>query len=202
MDRLTELSGIAAPLMHEAINTDVIFPARFLLITERRGLGRYLFHDLRRDREGRLTGDFVLDRPEFLGASILITGPAFGCGSSREQAVWTLLDAGLRCVISPSFGDIFYANCFQNGVLPITLDADLVAECAESAALGAQFHVDLVGREVTVRGCRPMGFSIPEDGRQALLHGRDATDQVLLGAAEAIGTFETAQRRRQPWLWE
>jgi 3-isopropylmalate dehydratase small subunit len=132
----------------------------------------------------------------------LITGPGFGCGSSREQAVWTLLDAGIRCVIAQSFGEIFYANCFQNGLLPIALDTELVGQCAERAARGVQFDVDLVRREVRAGDGGPIGFSVPEAGREALLQGWDGLDQVLFGAGQAVAQFEAAQGRLQPWLWE
>ena len=201
MERFTQLRGVAAPFLRNAVDTDLIFPARFLLITERRGLGRYLFHDLRRDAQGRVTGEFVLDRPEFAAASILIAGPGFGCGSSREQAVWTLLDAGIRCVIAPSFGDIFYANAFQNGLLPLSLEADVVLRCAELAQRGLPFDIDLVRSELRVGDEPPIRFTVPQEEREALLQGWDSVDQVLLGAGEAIAEFEKAHRERQPWLW-
>jgi len=202
MEPFTTLSGRAAPLMQEAINTDVIFPARFLLVMEKRGLGRYLFHDYRRGADGAVTGAFVLDRPAFAAASILIAGAAFGCGSSREQAVWTLLDAGIRCVIAPSFGEIFYGNCFKNGLLPIVLDGETVARLAPQAEDGARFEVDLAAQTVRVEGEAPISFSIAPERREALLNGLDDIDEILADSGEAIAGFEAAHRRRQPWLFE
>jgi 3-isopropylmalate/(R)-2-methylmalate dehydratase small subunit len=202
MKPFTTLSGRAAPLMQEAINTDVIFPARFLLVMEKRDLGRYLFHDYRRGVDGAVTGGFVLDRPAFAGASILIVGAAFGCGSSREQAVWTLLGADIRCVIAPSFGEIFYSNCFKNGLLPIILDGETVARLATLAEDGARFEVDLLAQIVRVEGEAPISFSIAPERRQALLNGLDDIDEILVGSSAAIASFEAVHRRRQPWLFE
>jgi len=202
MEPFTTLRGVAAPLMQEAINTDVIFPARFLLVMERRDLGRYLFHDQRRGADGRATGEFILDRPAFAGASILIAGAAFGCGSSREQAVWTLLGAGIRCVIAPSFGEIFYANCFKNGLLPVVLPGEAVAGLAALTERGARLEVDLAAQTVTADTEMPIPFAIAPERRATLLGGLDEIDEILVGSGEQISGFEARHRRRQPWLFE
>jgi 3-isopropylmalate/(R)-2-methylmalate dehydratase small subunit len=200
VEPFTTLRGRAAPLLAEAINTDVIYPARFLLLTEKRGLGRYLFHDYRRGPDGAITGDFVLDQPRFHRAPILIVGPAFGCGSSREQAVWTLLDAGIRCVVSSSFGDIFYANCFENGLLPIVLPAETVAALAARAEAGAELHVDLGAQTVTADGAAPIHFGVDPDRKLALMSGQDSIDEVLRDRLLIEG-FERPHQERQPWLF-
>jgi 3-isopropylmalate/(R)-2-methylmalate dehydratase small subunit len=201
MQPFTTLTGHAAPLLIDAINTDVIYPARFLLLTEKRGLGRYLFHDYRRGPDGEVTGDFVLDRPEFRHAPILIAGAAFGCGSSREQAVWTLLDAGVRCVVAPSFGEIFQANCFENGLLPIVLPGEAVAALAARAEAGARFRVDLAGQTITAEGAAAIPFVVAPDRKAALMGGLDSIDEVL-SHTPLIEAFEDRHRRSQPWLFE
>ncbi len=199
MERFTHLEGQAVALLEDDVDTDTIFPARFLLLMDKAGLGRYLFHDRR--AQAVAAGEvFPLDRPQFAGADILITGVNFGCGSSREQAVWTLAGAGFRCVIAPSFGDIFYANCFKNGLLPIVLPEATVAELAVLAELGVPFTVDLEARIVRVAQGEPLPFEIAEQRREALLNGRDEVDEILLNAPQ-IAAFETRSRRDQPWLF-
>jgi 3-isopropylmalate/(R)-2-methylmalate dehydratase small subunit len=200
MEPFRTLRGRAAAFMADAINTDVIYPARFLLLTERRGLGRYLFHDYRRGADGEVTGEFVLDRPEFRHAQILIAGAAFGCGSSREQAVWTLLDAGVRCIVAPSFGEIFHANCYENGLLPIALPNEVVARLAVQAEAGAEMCVDLAAQTITPQGETPIPFSIAPNRKQALMLGLDSIDEVLR-QKPLIEAFERRHRRSQPWLF-
>eukprot|EP01037_Dinobryon_pediforme_P039458 gene39458-48079_t len=150
MTPFTTLSGMAAPLPEENVDTDIIFPARFLLITARAGLGRYAFHDRRFDAQGEEIADFVLNRAPWRDAPILLAAANFGSGSSREQAVWALLGQGITCVIAPSFGEIFYGNCFRNGVLPIVLPADLVAALTQRAAAGETFAIDLAAKTLRV----------------------------------------------------
>lgn len=199
MEPFTQLHGLAAPLMEDDIDTDVIFPARFLLHMEKDGLGGYLFHD-RRAAQGAA---FVLDRPAYAGAQILITGMNFGCGSSREQAVWTLMGAGFRCVIAPGYGDIFYANCFKNGLLPIVLPADTVAELALLAEQGHAFTIDLTDQTVRVANRPAEPFPLAPQRRHALLNGRDEIDDILLDEP-MIARFEAFSRGAHPWLfaWE
>ncbi len=188
-------------MLEDDIDTDVIFPARFLLNMDKEGLGHYLFHDRRLAAEEKPGNVFVLDRPVFKNARILIAGANFGCGSSREQAVWTLKGAGFICVIAASFGEIFHANCFKNGLLPIVLPDETVSSLASQAEQGICFTVDLLTQTITVAGQPAINFSIDEQRRQSLLNGRDETDDILLGLAD-IEHFEAKHRSRQPWLFE
>lgn len=201
MQKLTSIIGTAAPLLEDGIDTDAIFPARYLLLLEKEGLGRYLFHDRRRGGADEPHVDFVLDRPGFDRARILITGANFGCGSSREQAVWTLIDAGIVCIIAPSFGEIFYANSFKNGLLPITLPAEAVTRLAAAAETGARFEIDLLKQTISVAGHPMLSFVIDERRRQALISGRDEIDDILSAVAD-IERFELRHRRSQPWLFQ
>lgn len=197
----TPVSGRAAAIPEENVDTDIIFPARFLLITAREGLGRYAFHDRRFAADGSEIADFVLNQTAFRDAPVIVAGTNFGSGSSREQAVWALLGQGIKCVIAPSFGEIFHANCLRNGILPVTLAEPDVARLLKSAAAGDTFTVDLDTQTVTVDGLEPLGFTIPPERKLALLNGWDETDQIIHQHGADIAVFETAQRTRQPWLY-
>jgi 3-isopropylmalate/(R)-2-methylmalate dehydratase small subunit len=194
----TQLDGIAAPLPDADVDTDVIFPARFLLLLDKEGLGRHLFHDRRWTTDDK-PRDFVLNRPPYDRASILVAGPRFGSGSSREQAVWTLSDFGIRCVIAPSFGEIFYANCFKNGVLPVRADGAAHAAMMAAAWRGERFEVDLEACAVSWRSGRH-AFEIDAHRRDALLKGLDEIGIVLAEDSEAIAAFEQSRRVSAPWL--
>lgn len=200
MERFTSLTSLAAPLLEDDVDTDVIFPARYLLLMEKRGLGEYLFHDRRR-KEGAVTGEFVLDQPAHRGAQILIAGSNFGCGSSREQAAWALVGAGIRCVIAESFGEIFYANCLKNGLLPIALPADQVARLGAMARQGEVFAADLRTQTIRAGDGPPTSFDIAAERRDALLNGRDEIDEIL-AARPVLEAFEAQHRQRQPWLFD
>ncbi|NIJ09472.1 3-isopropylmalate/(R)-2-methylmalate dehydratase small subunit [Sphingomonas vulcanisoli] len=203
MTPFTPLTGIAAPLMEENVDTDIIFPARFLLITAREGLGRYAFHDRRFSADGSEQPDFILNQAPFRDARILIADANFGSGSSREQAVWALLGFGIRCVIAPSFGEIFEANCYRNGVLPITLPRDAIASLAQLARAGwGNFTVDLDAQQIVVDRGPTIAFTILPERRLALLNGWDETATILNTREADIATFEARQRSDQPWLWE
>lgn len=201
MQPFVRLEGVAAPLPEDNIDTDIIYPARFLLITARDGLGRYAFHDRRHDGEGQVTGDFILDRRPWLGAPILVTGSNFGCGSSREQAVWALLGAGIRCVIATGFGEIFESNCVRNGILPVTLGKASIAPLMRLAEAGQSLTIDLDQQCIGHADLGERAFFLREERRQALLHGWDDTDLILHQWGEAIDRFEAAQQRVQPWLY-
>jgi 3-isopropylmalate/(R)-2-methylmalate dehydratase small subunit len=201
MQPFVRLEGVAAPLPEDNIDTDVIYPARFLLITARDGLGRYAFHDRRHDGDGQVTGDFILDRRPWQGAPILVTGSNFGCGSSREQAVWALLGAGIRCVIATGFGEIFESNCVRNGILPVTLDKASIAPLMRLAEAGQSLTVDLEQQCIGHADLGERAFFLREERRQPLLHGWDDTDLILHQWGEAIDRFEAAQQRVQPWLY-
>lgn len=196
------IRSVAAWLPEENIDTDVIYPGRYLLLMDRDGLGPYAFRDRRFDAEGRPRPDFVLNRPGFAGAQVLIAGDGFGCGSSREHAVWALAGLGIGCVIAPGFGEIFAANCLKNSVLALQLPAEQVAALGARAEAGALFEVDLAARRLSVDGVEAARIALPEHQRQAMLNGWDETDIMLREDGAAIEAFEAAHRRAQPWLFQ
>ncbi len=199
MEPFTTLTGVAAPLPLANVDTDKIIPARFLKTIKRTGLGVHLFDTLRYDAEGNERPDFVLNQPAYRGAEILIAHENFGCGSSREHAPWALLDFGIRCVIAPDFADIFFNNCFKNGILPISLPRPVCDALMEDAKLGgnARLAVDLK-RQVVVR---PSGeeipFAVDAFRRHMLLHGLDDIGQTLQ-RSDAIDRFEATQPAWMP----
>lgn len=195
MKEFTTLTSIAAPFLENAVDTDVIFPARFLLLLDREGLGRYAFNERRNGAE-----PFILDTPPYDKAEILVAGENFGTGSSREQAVWALADLGMRCVIARSFGEIFFANCFKNGVLPIRLTgAEMTA--VEDAALATQkLTVDLETQTITLENGRTIAFEIDAHRKRALLAGLDEVGMILADNAGDIEAFEAARAKAFPWL--
>jgi 3-isopropylmalate/(R)-2-methylmalate dehydratase small subunit len=203
MQPFTTLTGIAAPMPMLNVDTDKIIPAHWLKTIKRTGLGAGLFESLRFDSEGKERPDFVLNREPWRHASILITGDNFGCGSSREHAPWALLDYGIRCVIAPGFADIFYNNCFKNGILPLVLpqeQIDLLAKEAETAP-NPTFTVDLVAMEIRrPQGNEPIPFNLDAANRDKLLQGLDEVGETL-AKAKAIDGFEAKQRLGQPWLY-
>lgn len=202
MQPFTTLTGIAAPLPLPNVDTDKIIPARFLKTILRTGLGKNLFDTLRYMPDGAENPDFILNREPYRKAEILVSGPNFGCGSSREHAPWALLDFGIRCVIAPDFADIFFNNCFKNGILPIKLPPEVCDVLAADAALGAnaRLTVDLA-RQVVVR---PNGdeirFDVDPFRKHCLLNGLDDIGQTM-AHAPAIDAFEARRRAAQPWLW-
>ncbi len=202
IEAFTQVTGHAASMPEENIDTDIIFPARFLLITAKKGLGQYAFADKRLDDDGNEIADYVLNREPFRDAPILIAGANFGSGSSREQAVWAIHGMGIRCVIAPSFGEIFFNNCFRNGVLPIKLDADQVKVLMDQAEKEAEFAIDLESQILLVNGANSVSFDIPHERKLALANGWDETDLVLQQHGDAIAQFEQGQQASQPWLYE
>ncbi len=200
MRPFTSLSAIAAPLPLADLDTDQIIPKQFLSTVERAGLGRGLFYDLRFDAQGRPKPDFVLNQKPYSGAGILIAGPNFGCGSSREHAPWALLDFGLRCVIAPSFADIFYNNCFNNGLLPIVLPAEAVERLAAEALGGNHvFTIDLAAQTVVAPSGAVFRFEIDPGRKEKLLKGLDDIGLTLAREA-AIAAHEERRRLAAPWL--
>lgn len=199
MQKLTHLTSVAAPFPDADIDTDIIFPARFLLLPDRSGLAHFLFHE-RRHRSAPGATPFVLDTPPFNQAQILVAGPNFGSGSSREQAVWALADFGIRCVIAPSFGEIFHANCFRNGVLPIVLAPALHERVMAAASRAAILTIDLEGQRIVLPDEPPIDFSVDPYRRRALLLGLDDIGRILADDAGEISAFEANQRSQAPWL--
>ena len=199
MTPFTRLDGRAAPLPIANLDTDQIIPKQFLKTVDREGLGQGLFYDLRFDEAGREKPDFVLNRPAYAGVNVLIASDNFGCGSSREHAPWALLDFGVRCVIAPSFADIFYNNCFQNGLLPIALPEDQVKALMEEAKGGNHlFSVDLEAQTVVSPSGARFTFEIDPGRKEKLLKGLDAVGETLQHAGD-IGAFEERRRLTQPW---
>jgi 3-isopropylmalate/(R)-2-methylmalate dehydratase small subunit len=198
MKSFVSLTSVAAPLPDVDIDTDVIFPARFLLLLDRHGLGRHLFHERR--ARASAAEPFILSRAPFDKAEILVAGSNFGCGSSREQAVWALADFGIRCVIAPSFGEIFYSNCFRNGVLPIMLANPAHRDVMTAAGTGAPLTVDLEAQIIRLSDEHLIAFQIDPHRRQALMLGLDQIGAILAHDAADIAAFEARQRAQAPWL--
>jgi len=201
MDCFTTLTAIAAPLADANIDTDIIFPARFLLLTEKKGLGHYAFYERRFDADGAEKPDFVLNREPYRQAQILVAGDNFGSGSSREQAPWALHDFGIRCVISTSFGEIFYANCFKNGMLPVIVTPPELAALQGDASAGLALTVDLAAGHVRRPDGSLVHFDVAEWRRAALLNGWDEIAMILHQESAHIAAFETWQRGSMPWLY-
>ena len=200
MEKFTTLSGVAAPLALENVDTDMIIPKQFLKTIERTGLGKGLFYEHRFDEQDREIEDFVLNRPAYRESKILVTGKNFGCGSSREHAPWALLDFGIRCIIAPSFADIFHNNCFKNGILPITLpqeDMDKLMDDAERGA-NAMLTVDLEAQTIAGPDGASISFEIDPFNKQCLLEGHDDIS-LTLKRKDKIADFEARQKQDQPW---
>ncbi|MDQ1900377.1 3-isopropylmalate dehydratase small subunit [Paracoccus sp. WLY502] len=201
MDKFTTLTGIAAPMPLVNIDTDMIIPKQFLKTIQRSGLGVNLFDELRYDREGNELPDFVLNQPAYRDAQILVAGDNFGCGSSREHAPWALLDFGIRCVISTSFADIFFNNCFKNGILPVVLPQDAVDTLMEDARKGAnaRMTVDLENQTVTTSDGVSFAFEIDPFRKHCLLNGLDDIG-LTMEKAPSIDSFETQMAQARPWV--
>lgn len=201
MDPFKTLTGTAAPLPLINVDTDMIIPKQFLKTIKRSGLGANLFDEMRYDDSGAERPDFVLNKPAYRAAEILIAGENFGCGSSREHAPWALLDFGIRCVIAPSFADIFYNNCFKNGILPITLPQEQVDALMRDAEKGsnARMTVDLETQTITDSEGTVFDFEIDSFRRHCLLNGLDEIGLTMEKAA-AIDSFETRLAVDRPWV--
>jgi len=201
MERFQRLDAVAVPVDAPNVDTDQIVPARFLRKSRKDGFGNYLFHDLRFDDAGRERPDFVLNREPFRGARVVVAERNFGCGSSREHAVYALYDYGVRAVIAPSFGDIFFNNSFKNGLLPIVLPAEAAAglRAALHRQPGTRIAVDLEGQQVIGPDGAAHRFEIDPFRKHCLLQGVDEIE-FTLGFAERIAGFEAAQARALPWL--
>ncbi|WP_022706002.1 MULTISPECIES: 3-isopropylmalate dehydratase small subunit [Paracoccus] len=201
MDKFTTLTGIAAPMPLVNIDTDMIIPKQFLKTIKRSGLGINLFDEMRYDRDGNELPDFVLNQPAYRDSQILVAGDNFGCGSSREHAPWALLDFGIRCVISTSFADIFFNNCFKNGILPVVLPQDAVDALMEDAKKGAnaRMTVDLESQTVTTSDGEVFGFDIDPFRKHCLMNGLDDIG-LTMEKAPAIDDFEGRMAQARPWI--
>ena len=200
MDKFVKLTGVAAPLPVVNIDTDMIIPKDYLKTIKRTGLGKGLFAEARFHEDGSVNEDFVLNKPAYQNASILVAGDNFGCGSSREHAPWALLDFGIRCVISTSFADIFYNNCFKNGILPIVVSQDDLDKLMDDASRGSNaiLTVDLEAQEITGPDGGRIGFEIDAFRRHCLLNGLDDIG-LTLEKATAIDSFEKQNASSRPW---
>ncbi len=201
MEKFTKISGIAAPMPMINIDTDMIIPKQFLKTIKRSGLGVNLFDEMRYDDDGNEIPDFVLNKPAYREAEILIAGDNFGCGSSREHAPWAIKDFGIRCVIAPSFADIFHNNCFKNGILPIALPQDQVDILMNEAQKGAnaRIDVDLEAQTITTSEGDIISFEVDAFKKHCLLEGLDDIG-LTLEKANAINTFESTVGTTRPWV--
>ena len=202
MEKFTTLTGVAAPMNKINIDTDMIIPKQFLKTIQRAGLGKHLFDEMRFDRDGNEVEDFVLNKPAYRDAQILVAGDNFGCGSSREHAPWALLDFGIRCVISTSFADIFYNNCFKNGILPIKVskeDLDKLMDDAERGA-NATLTVDLGNQKIFGPDGGEVSFEMDAFKKKCLLNGLDDIGLTMKNK-DKIENFEDQNKTSQPWLF-
>ena len=212
MKAFTVVTGLAAPMDRANVDTDLIIPKQFLKSIKRSGFGKNLFDELRYLDEGKpdedcshrpVNAQFPLNLPRYQGASVLLARENFGCGSSREHAPWALEDYGFRCIIAPSFADIFYNNCFKNGVLPVRLDEDIVARLFDEmyAQEGYELTIDLEQQQVVTPGGERFGFEVDEFRRHCLLNGLDDIG-LTLESADAIRAYEERTRKSSPWLFD
>ena len=200
MEKFDEMTGVAAPLNMINVDTDMIIPKQFLKTIKRTGLGVNLFQEMRYDANGAENPDFVLNKPAYRKASILVTGANFGCGSSREHAPWALQDFGIRCVIAPSFADIFYNNAFKNGILLITLPQSEIDELLDDASRGANatITVDLPNQEIRGPDGGTIAFEIDPFKKKCLLEGLDDIG-LTLNKSDRIAAFEQGLQAGRPW---
>ncbi len=202
MEKFTKLSGIAAPLPIRNVDTDMIIPKQFLKTIKRTGLGKNLFDEMRYTPDGKEIPDFVLNKPQYRKAQILVAGDNFGCGSSREHAPWALADFGIRCIISTSFADIFYNNCFKNGILPIKVSKEDVAKLMDDAERGANavVSIDLETQEIKGPDGGTIRFEVDAFRKHCLLNGLDDIG-LTLQKKDSMDSFEAKNKLGQPWLW-
>lgn len=200
MEKFTKLTGVAAPLPIINIDTDMIIPKDYLKTIKRTGLGKGLFAEMRLNEDGSENPDFVLNKPAYRKAQILVAGDNFGCGSSREHAPWALLDFGIRCVISTSFADIFYNNCFKNGILPIKVSQENLDKLMDDASRGANatLTVDLESMTISGPDGGSIGFELDEFKRHCMLNGLDDIG-LTMEKADNISVFEKKNSETHPW---
>ena len=198
MEKFKDLKSIPAHLPLMNIDTDMLIPKQFLKTIKRTGLGKNLFYEMRYDEKGNLIKDFVLNKEPYNKSKILLAGKNFGCGSSREHAPWALLDFGIKCVISPSYADIFYNNCFKNGILPIIMDEKTIQELAEYAKRGSEIEIKIEEQEI-VYGNKSVKFELDSFKKKCLMEGIDDID-LSLEKAPSIHSYEDKIKQSKPWL--
>ncbi|WP_350335604.1 3-isopropylmalate dehydratase small subunit [Coralliovum pocilloporae] len=201
MEKFTTLTGVAAPLPMINVDTDMIIPKQFLKTIQRTGLGKSLFYEMRFNEDGAENPDFVLNQSAYRNAEILVAADNFGCGSSREHAPWALLDFGIRCVISTSFADIFYNNCFKNGILPIVVSQDDLDKLMDDASRGsnATLTVDLEAQEIKGPDGGAIAFDVDAFKKHCLLNGLDDIG-LTLEKSDSIQSFEDKELASRPWV--
>ena len=199
MEPFKTITGIPAPLPMINVDTDMIIPKQFLKTIKRSGLGKNLFHELRYDIQGNIKNDFVLNWDPYKQASILVAGDNFGCGSSREHAPWSLLDFGFKCIIAPSFADIFYNNCFKNGILPIRLDQKTVDVLMDQANQKKQLTINLKDQLIVLEDGNTIEFQIDPFRKKCLLEGLDDIG-LTLQKKEKIDQYEASLKNTHPWI--
>ena len=202
MKKFTILDSTVIPFPMINVDTDMIIPKQFLKTIKRTGLGKSLFYDLRYDEKGKLKKDFLLNKKVYKKRQILITGENFGCGSSREHAPWALLDFGIRCIIAPSYADIFYNNCFKNGILPVKLsnkETDALLQKTTNDP-SIKFKIDLKSQSIRIKNNKIIKFEIDQFRKHCLLNGLDDI-ALTIEKVRQIDGFERNQKKNQPWLW-
>ncbi|MBT4352990.1 MAG: 3-isopropylmalate dehydratase small subunit [Rhodospirillaceae bacterium] len=201
MEKFDKHSGVAAPLNMINIDTDKLIPKQFLRTIKRTGLGQYLFNEIRFNSDGSENKDFILNKPAYRDASILVAGDNFGCGSSREHAPWALLDFGVKCVISTSFADIFFNNCFKNGILPIVVSKEQLDQLMDDANNGANsiLDIDLENQQIGRPNGDKINFQIDEFRKHCLINGLDDIG-LTMQKQDSIGDFEKRREIEQPWV--
>ncbi|MEP3331420.1 3-isopropylmalate dehydratase small subunit [Sedimentitalea sp.] len=201
MDKFTTITGIAAPMPMINIDTDMIIPKQFLKTIKRSGLGVNLFDEMRYDDDGNELPDFVLNKPQYRDAEVLVAGDNFGCGSSREHAPWAIKDFGIRCVIAPSFADIFFNNCFKNGILPIALPQEVVDVLMKDAEKGAnaRMTIDLEAQTITTSDGESFAFEVDSFKKHCLLEGLDDIG-LTMEKVSSIDTYESRNAMERPWV--
>jgi 3-isopropylmalate/(R)-2-methylmalate dehydratase small subunit len=203
MEKFNKLEGHAIPLRMINVDTDMIIPKQFLKTIKRTGLGQYLFYELKYDQNENPIESFELNQDQYKGASILIAGKNFGCGSSREHAPWSIADYGIKCIIAPSYADIFYNNCFKNGILPIILNEEIVSKLQDSAENTLNFKIDLESQKISFvekNEKQEIHFDIDPEKKERLLKGFDDVS-LTLEKSEKISNFESKQMNSNPWLY-
>jgi len=198
MEKFNILKGIPAHLSMINVDTDMIIPKQFLKTIKRTGLGKSLFYEMRYDEDGRKIKEFILNQEPYNNSSILLVGKNFGCGSSREHAPWALLDFGIKCVIGPSFADIFYNNCFKNGMLPIALDGKKIEELIQYSKRKENIEINLTEQQIMF-GNKRIKFEIDPFKKKCLLNGLDDI-ALSLGQSEKISSYENKLKKNKPWI--